>query len=57
MVLQIVGKLIANYGPNWREDIPDVLRRDMKSLQDNVTTTGKQPLNLQQRVIQSGNAP
>ena len=41
-------------GDGWEEEIPQILKSDMKSL----TTGGKgdasQPLNLQQRVIQSG---
>ena len=46
--------MIRTYGgPGWEEEIPSILKKDMKSL-----TTGKgdssQPLNLQQRVIQSG---
>ena len=53
-VLQIVGNLIRTFGgPGWEDEIPSILKKDMKSL-----TTGKgnssQPLNLQQRVIQSG---
>ena len=53
LCLNIVGNLIRQYGSGWEEEIPSVLKKDMKSL-----TTGKrdssQPLNLQQRVIQSG---
>ena len=53
LCLNIVGNLIRTYGTGWEEEIPSVLKKDMKSL-----TTGKgedsQPLNLQQRVIQSG---
>ena len=52
-VSQIVGTLIRQFGEGWEVEIPNVLKKDMKSL-----TTGKggssQPLNLQQRVIQSG---
>ena len=48
-----MGNLIRTYGGGWEEEIPSILKKDMKSL-----TTGKgdtsQPLNLQQRVIQSG---
>ena len=51
-VSQIVGNLIRTFGDGWEEEIPSILKKDMKSL------TGKgdssQPLNLQQRVIQSG---
>ena len=53
LCLNIVGNLIRTYGSGWEEEIPSILKKDMKSL-----TTGKgdssQPLNLQQRVIQSG---
>ena len=53
LCLNIVGNLIRTFGTGWEEEIPSVLKKDMKSL-----TTGKgadsQPLNLQQRVIQSG---
>ena len=53
LCLSIVGNLIRTYGSGWEEEIPSILKKDMKSL-----TTGKgdssQPLNLQQRVIQSG---
>ena len=53
LCLNIVGNLIRTYGSGWEEEIPSILKKDMKSL-----STGKgdnsQPLNLQQRVIQSG---
>ena len=53
LCLNIVGNLIRTFGSGWEEEIPSILKKDMKSL-----TTGKggssQPLNLQQRVIQSG---
>ena len=53
LCLNIVGNLIRTYGSGWEEEIPSILKKDMKSLK-----TGKgdssQPLNLQQRVIQSG---
>ena len=53
LVSQIVGNLIRTFGDGWEDEIPSILRKDMKSL-----ATGKgdssQPLNLQQRVIQSG---
>ena len=53
LCLNIVGNLIRTYGTGWEEEIPSVLKKDMKSL-----TTGKgedaEALNLQQRVIQSG---
>ena len=45
--------IFRRFGHGWEEEIPGILKKDMKSL-----TTGKadssQPLNLQQRVIQSG---
>ena len=48
-----MGNLIRTFGEGWEDEIPSVLKKDMRSL-----TTGKgdtsQPLNLQQRVIQSG---
>ena len=54
LCLNIVGNLIRTFGGSgWEEEIPAILKKDMKSL-----ATGKgdssQPLNLQQRVIQSG---
>ena len=54
LCLNIVGNLIRTFGGSgWEDEIPSILKKDMKSL-----TTGKgdssQPLNLQQRVIQSG---
>ena len=53
LCLNIVGNLIRTYGSGWEDEIPSILKKDMKSL-----ATGKgdssQPLNLQQRVIQSG---
>ena len=54
LCLNIVGNLIRTFGGSgWEEEIPSILKKDMKSL-----VTGKgdssQPLNLQQRVIQSG---
>ena len=48
-----MGNLIRTFGGGWEDEIPSILKKDMKSL-----ATGKgdasQPLNLQQRVIQSG---
>ena len=56
LCLNIVGNLIRTFGAGWEEEIPTILKTDMKSL-----TTGEgtdsgatQSLNLQQRVIQSG---
>ena len=52
-VSQIVGNLIRTFGGGWEDEIPSILKKDMKSLN---TSKGdaSQPLNLQQRVIQSG---
>jgi hypothetical protein len=47
---------VKNFGANWEEEVPALLRTDMKSL--NATDQGGSdltPLNLQQRVIQSDN--
>ena len=56
LCLNIVGNLIRTFGDGWEDEIPSILKKDMKSL-----TTGEgtdnakhQSLNLQQRVIQSG---
>ena len=53
LCLHIVGTLIRTFGEGREDEIPSILKKDMKSL-----STGKgessQPLNLQQRVIQSG---
>ena len=55
-VSQIVGNLIRQYGSGWEEEIPSVLKKDMKSLSagEGADNGGTQSLNLQQRVIQSG---
>ena len=56
-VSQIVGNLIRTFGSGWEEEIPSILKKDMKSLTAGETATGgseRQSLNLQQRVIQSG---
>jgi hypothetical protein len=48
LCLNIVGNLIRTYGPEWKEEVPSLLRTDMKSLTQGGET------NLQERVIQSG---
>ena len=53
-VLQIVGNLIRTFGDGWEEEIPSVLKKDMKSLTAGEGAANNQSLNLQQRVIQSG---
>ena len=52
-VSQIVGNLIRTYGSGWEDEIPSILKKDMKSLTADKGDTS-QPLNLQQRVIQCG---
>ena len=53
---QIVGNLIRTFGGGWEEEIPSVLKKDMKSLTlgKGADNSAHQSLNLQQRVIQSG---
>ena len=48
LCLNIVGNLIRTFGPEWEQEVPSLLRTDMKSL----TQGGGS--NLQVRVIQSG---
>ena len=48
-----MGNLIRQFGGGWEEEIPSILKKDMKSLSTG-TGDSSQPLNLQQRVIQSG---
>ena len=51
--MNIVGNLIRTFGGSgWEEEIPSILKKDMKSLAGKGDSS--QPLNLQQRVIQSG---
>ena len=50
---QIVGNLIRSFGEGWEVEIPNVLKKDMKSLTAGAGGKG-QSSNLQQRVIQSG---
>ena len=57
LCLNIVGNLIRTYGGSgWEEEIPSILKKDMKSLTtgEGVDSSEHQSLNLQQRVIQSG---
>ena len=51
-----MGNLIRTYGSGWQEEIPSILKKDMKSLTagEGVGSGEHQSLNLQQRVIQSG---
>ena len=41
-------------GSGWEEEIPQILKKDMKSLASGEGAEGGESLNLQQRVIQSG---
>jgi hypothetical protein len=57
LCINIVGNLIRTFGSGWEQEVPGILRGDMKSLAENdCSATGEQnqPLNLQQRVISSG---
>ena len=48
-----MGNLIRTYeSDDWEDEIPSILKKDMKSLTGKGDTS--QPLNPQQRVIQSG---
>ena len=47
LCLNIVGNLIRTFGGGWEEEIPQILKKDMKSLKMNKGDTS-QPLNLQQ---------
>ena len=54
LCINIVGNLIRTFGNGWEQEVPDILRGDMKSLAENAHgVSGEQPLNLQQRVISS----
>ena len=47
------SKQIKTFGEGWEEEVPAILRSDMRNLTD--TAQGDAgPMNLQQRVIQSG---
>ena len=55
LCLNIVGNLIRTFGVGWEEEVPKMLRTDMRSLTDDTARDGEQqPLNLQMRVIKSG---
>ena len=56
LCLSIVGNLIRTFGSGWEIEIPATLRTDMRSLTEAAGGGSKDhtPLNLQQRVIQSG---
>ena len=53
---QIVGNLIRTFGGGWEDEIPNILKKDMKSLTagEGTGASEQSSLNLQQRVIQSG---
>jgi hypothetical protein len=56
LCINIVGNLIRTFGNGWEQEVPGILRGDMKSLAENARGCSgeqNQPLNLQQRVIQS----
>ena len=56
LCLSIVGNLIRTFGDGWEQEVPSILRTDMRSLTETACGSSKDymPLNLQQRVIQSG---
>ena len=58
LCINIVGNLIRTFGNGWEQEVPDILKGDMKSLAENDRGAAggeqNQPLNLQQRVISSG---
>ena len=55
LCLSIVGNLIRTFGTGWEEEVPSILRTDMRSLTEAGSDSSEHtPLNLQQRVIQSG---
>jgi hypothetical protein len=56
LCLSIVGNLIRTFGDGWETEVPSTLRTDMGSLTEAGSGSSKEhtPLNLQQRVIQSG---
>jgi hypothetical protein len=56
LCLSIVGNLIRTFGTGWEQEVPATLRTDMGSLAEAANGSSKEhtPLNLQQRVIQSG---
>jgi hypothetical protein len=56
LCLSIVGNMIRTFGTGWEQEVPAILRTDMQSLTEGGSGSSKDnmPLNLQQRVIQSG---
>ena len=56
LCLNIVGNLIRTFGSGWEDEIPSILKKDMKSLTlgEGADNSEQQSLNMQQRVIQSG---
>ena len=58
LCLSIVGNLIRTFGAGWQQEVPSILRTDMRSLTERGSGGSSRkdttPLNLQQRVIQSG---
>ena len=51
--LTLRSEQIKTFGEGWEEEVPAILRSDMRNLTD--TAQGDAgPMNLQQRVIQSG---
>ena len=56
LCLSIVGNLIRTVGVGWEQEVPSILRSDMRSLTEVGNGSSKEhtPLNLQARVIQSG---
>jgi hypothetical protein len=56
LCLSIVGNLIRTFGANWEQEVPSILRTDMRSLIEVGSGSSEEhtPLNLQARVIQSG---
>ena len=56
LCINIVGNLIRTFGNGWEQEVPGILRGDMKSLAESAGGASgeqNQPLNLQQRVISS----
>ena len=56
LCLSIVGNLIRTFGVGWEQEVPPILRKDMRSLTEAGSASSNEhtPLNLQARVIQSG---
>ena len=51
--LTLRSEQIKTFGEGWEEEVPAILRSDMGNLTDTVQGDAG-PMNLQQRVIQSG---